>query len=143
MIIKSNESGLIYILLFGGQYGSFTLYAYNVQGNCLNRFLVESWKPCLNISYGPIHKLFARASSGSTSLSETSVVGIQVMGILLANGISPYQLTTSVSEQKFFEDLARNLNSRQKQVCQPAAEVSYGGQWGILIKRPPLIHILG
>ena len=85
--------------------------------------MIESWKPCLNISYGPIHKLFARSTSLSTSLSETSVVGIQLLGILLANGLSPYQLTTSVTEQRFFEDLARNLNARQKQVYQPAAEV--------------------
>ena len=86
--------------------------------------MVEAWKPCLNISHGTIHKLFARSDTSSNSLVATSVVGIQLMGILLANGLSPYQLTTMVNEEKFFSDLARNLDFRQKQVYQPAAEVS-------------------
>jgi hypothetical protein len=46
------------------------------------------------------------------------------MGILLANGLNPYQLTTMVTEEKFFSDFARNLDFRQKQVYQPAAEVN-------------------
>jgi hypothetical protein len=86
--------------------------------------MVEAWKPCLNISYGTIYKLFARSCTSSNSLSETSVVGIQLMGILLANGLNPYQLTTMVTEEKFFSDFARNLDFRQKQVYQPAAEVN-------------------
>jgi hypothetical protein len=68
------------------------LFGHKIKQVFVFRFLVEVWKPCLSIQYGTVHKLFARSSASSNSLSNTSLVGIQLMGILLANGLPPYEV---------------------------------------------------
>ena len=88
------------------------------------RTLVECWKSSLNIPYGVIYKFFSNRDVNG----KMQRTGVQLMGIVLANDISPY-MEMSVSENKFYESFLSCLDNRLKEVYAPAAEVT-----GMLLK---------
>ena len=86
--------------------------------------LVECWKTSLNIPYGVIYKLFSNRDVNG----KMQRTGVQLMGIVLANDVSPY-MEISVGENKFYESFLSCLENRLKEVYAPAAEVT-----GMLLK---------
>ena len=53
-----------------------------------------------------------------------NTVGIQVLGVMVVNGIAPYKShTSSVSINTYFEDFTANMDSHKKEVYQASAEV--------------------
>ncbi|XP_060247015.1 DNA-dependent protein kinase catalytic subunit isoform X1 [Meriones unguiculatus] len=82
--------------------------------------LVECWKECLSIPYGLIFENFSRKDPNSKDNS----VGIQLLGIVVANNLPPYDPKCDISSTKYFEALVNNMSFvRYKEVYAAAAEV--------------------
>ncbi|PIK41530.1 putative DNA-dependent protein kinase catalytic subunit [Apostichopus japonicus] len=81
--------------------------------------LVELWKPVLDIPTSVIYNYL----SNKDPASNTNTVGVQLLGVVLANNIHPFSSTSDVDSERFYAALATNLKSRFKQVHAPAAEV--------------------
>ncbi|ELU11183.1 hypothetical protein CAPTEDRAFT_224273 [Capitella teleta] len=52
-----------------------------------------------------------------------NVVGLQIVGVFLANGLSPWQPDAEVSKDRFYQYLAMNMNQPDKQVYSASAEI--------------------
>ncbi|XP_060099810.1 DNA-dependent protein kinase catalytic subunit [Heteronotia binoei] len=81
---------------------------------------VECWKDCLSIPYRII---FERFSGGDANTKDNSV-GIQLLGIVLANNLPPYDPKCEIDNVRYFQALANNMALiRYKEVYAAAAEV--------------------
>ncbi|XP_073085590.1 DNA-dependent protein kinase catalytic subunit isoform X1 [Manis javanica] len=82
--------------------------------------LVECWKDCLSIPYRLIFEKFSSKDSNSKDNS----VGIQLLGIVIANNLPPYDPKCGIENIKYFEALVSNMSFvKYKEVYAAAAEV--------------------
>ncbi|XP_060788690.1 DNA-dependent protein kinase catalytic subunit-like isoform X1 [Neoarius graeffei] len=84
------------------------------------RTIVECWKDCLHIPYNLIFDYY----SGKDPNSKDNSVGLQLLGIVLANELPPYDPTCGVEHDRYFQALANNLSFiRYKEIYSAAAEI--------------------
>ncbi|XP_070603834.1 DNA-dependent protein kinase catalytic subunit [Erythrolamprus reginae] len=82
--------------------------------------VIECWKDCLNIPYRIIFQQF---SAGDPNTKDNSV-GIQLLGIVLANNLPPYDPKCEIDSIRYFQALSNNIALiRYKEVYAAAAEV--------------------
>ncbi|XP_054451411.1 DNA-dependent protein kinase catalytic subunit [Pteronotus mesoamericanus] len=82
--------------------------------------LVECWKDCLSIPYSLIFEKFSRKDPNSKDNS----VGIQLLGIVMANNFPPYNPDCGIESTKYFQALVNNMSFvKYKEVYAAAAEV--------------------
>ncbi|XP_006170510.1 DNA-dependent protein kinase catalytic subunit [Tupaia chinensis] len=82
--------------------------------------LVECWKDCLSIPYRLIFEKFSSKDPNSKDNS----VGIQLLGIVMANNLPPYDPKCGVESTKYFQALVSNMSFvKYKEVYAAAAEV--------------------
>ncbi|XP_028413162.1 DNA-dependent protein kinase catalytic subunit-like [Dendronephthya gigantea] len=80
---------------------------------------VEVWKERIDVPYKLIYERFSNASVNTKENS----VGIQLMGVIVANKITPFKPGCGVDEKRFYQDLVKNLSFKYKDVHGAAAEV--------------------
>ncbi|KAF4110944.1 hypothetical protein G5714_007975 [Onychostoma macrolepis] len=84
------------------------------------RTVVECWKDCLTIPYDLIYERFA----GTDPNSKDNSVGLQLLGIVMANNLPPYDAACGIEHDRYFQSLANNLSFiRYKEVYAAAAEI--------------------
>ncbi|KAF4089760.1 hypothetical protein AMELA_G00069750 [Ameiurus melas] len=84
------------------------------------RTIVECWKDCLHIPYNLIFGFY----SGKDPNSKDNSVGLQLLGIVLANDLPPYDPACGIEHDRYFQSLANNLSFiRYKEVYSAAAEI--------------------
>uniref|UniRef100_A0A452TWS2 DNA-dependent protein kinase catalytic subunit n=1 Tax=Ursus maritimus TaxID=29073 RepID=A0A452TWS2_URSMA len=82
--------------------------------------LVECWKDCLSIPYRLIFEKFSSKDPNSKDNS----VGIQLLGIVMANNLPPYDPKCGIESLKYFQALVGNMSFvKYKEVYAAAAEV--------------------
>ncbi|XP_017172381.1 DNA-dependent protein kinase catalytic subunit isoform X2 [Mus musculus] len=82
--------------------------------------LVECWKECLSIPYRLIFEKFSHKDPNSKDNS----VGIQLLGIVIANNLPPYDPNCDITSAMYFEALVNNMSFvKYKEVYAAAAEV--------------------
>ncbi|GAB5583955.1 DNA-dependent protein kinase catalytic subunit isoform X1 [Prionailurus iriomotensis] len=82
--------------------------------------LVECWKDCLSIPYRLIFEKFSSKDPNSKDNS----VGIQLLGIIMANNLPPYDPKCGIESVKYFQALVTNMSFvKYKEVYAAAAEV--------------------
>ena len=81
--------------------------------------LIELWKDRLVPPTVILHQLIANADIKS----KENAVGLNLFGLLLANGILPYHLTNDLAEEKFNETLLKNMKNASRSIYAAAAEV--------------------
>uniref|UniRef100_A0A8C0TF90 DNA-dependent protein kinase catalytic subunit n=1 Tax=Canis lupus familiaris TaxID=9615 RepID=A0A8C0TF90_CANLF len=82
--------------------------------------LVECWKDCLSVPYRLIFEKFSSKDPNSKDNS----VGIQLLGIVMANNLPPYDPKCGIERIKYFEALVSNMSFvKYKEVYAAAAEV--------------------
>ncbi|XP_052014740.1 DNA-dependent protein kinase catalytic subunit isoform X2 [Apodemus sylvaticus] len=82
--------------------------------------LVECWKECLSIPYRLIFEKFSHKDTNSKDNS----VGIQLLGIVIANNLPPYDPKCDITSAMYFEALVNNMSFvKYKEVYAAAAEV--------------------
>nr|XP_055174250.1 DNA-dependent protein kinase catalytic subunit isoform X3 [Nyctereutes procyonoides] len=82
--------------------------------------LVECWKDCLSVPYRLIFEKFSNKDPNSKDNS----VGIQLLGIVMANNLPPYDPKCGIESIKYFEALVSNMSFvKYKEVYAAAAEV--------------------
>lgn len=82
--------------------------------------LVECWKDCLSIPYRLIFEKFSSKDHNSRDNS----VGIQLLGIVMANNLPPYDPKCGIECLKYFQVLVNNMSFiKYKEVYAAAAEV--------------------
>ncbi|XP_063182908.1 DNA-dependent protein kinase catalytic subunit [Chroicocephalus ridibundus] len=82
--------------------------------------VVECWKNCLSIPYSLI---FEKFSSGDSDTKDNSV-GIQLLGIVLANNLPPFDPKCEIDRVRYFQALTSNMGClKYKEVYAAAAEV--------------------
>ncbi|XP_021104653.1 DNA-dependent protein kinase catalytic subunit isoform X3 [Heterocephalus glaber] len=82
--------------------------------------LVECWKDCLSIPYRLIFEKFSSRDPNSKDNS----VGIQLLGIVMANSLPPYDPKCGIESTKYFQALVNNMSFvKYKEVYAAAAEV--------------------
>ncbi|XP_078072249.1 DNA-dependent protein kinase catalytic subunit isoform X3 [Mustelus asterias] len=82
--------------------------------------VVECWKDCLSIPYSLIFERFA----GTDPNTKDNSVGIQLLGIVLANNMPPYDPKCAIDSERYFQRLVHNISfTRYKEVYAAAAEV--------------------
>ncbi|XP_069369172.1 DNA-dependent protein kinase catalytic subunit isoform X2 [Paralichthys olivaceus] len=84
------------------------------------RTLVECWKDCLHVPYGLIFKRFC----GTDPNSKDNSVGLQLLGIILANNLPAYDASCEIEYERYIQSLTNNLSFvRYKDVYSAAAEI--------------------
>ncbi|XP_057593505.1 DNA-dependent protein kinase catalytic subunit isoform X2 [Hippopotamus amphibius kiboko] len=82
--------------------------------------LVECWKGCLSIP----HRLIFEKFSSKDPNSKDNSIGIQLLGIVVANGLPPYDPKCGIESVKYFQALVHNMSLvKYKEVYAAAAEV--------------------
>ncbi|XP_058033644.1 DNA-dependent protein kinase catalytic subunit [Ahaetulla prasina] len=82
--------------------------------------VIECWKDCLSIPYGIIFQQF----SGEDHNTKDNSVGIQLLGIVLANNLPPYDPKCEIDSISYFQALSNNIALKKyKEVYAAAAEV--------------------
>ncbi|XP_068381983.1 DNA-dependent protein kinase catalytic subunit isoform X2 [Eschrichtius robustus] len=82
--------------------------------------LVECWKDCLSIPY---RLMFEKFSSKDPNSKDNSI-GIQLLGIVMANDLPPYDPKCGIESVKYFQPLVNNMSFvKYKEVYAAAAEV--------------------
>ncbi|XP_044937720.1 DNA-dependent protein kinase catalytic subunit isoform X2 [Mustela putorius furo] len=82
--------------------------------------LVECWKDCLSVPYRLIFEKFSNKDPNSKDNS----VGIQLLGIVIANNLPPYDPKCGIESIKYFQALVNNMSFvKYKEVYAAAAEV--------------------
>ncbi|XP_044600073.2 DNA-dependent protein kinase catalytic subunit [Equus asinus] len=82
--------------------------------------LVECWKDCLSIPYRLIFEKFSSTDPNSKDNS----VGIQLLGIVMANNLPPYDPKCGIESIKYFQALVNNMSFvKYREVYAAAAEV--------------------
>ncbi|XP_056629192.1 DNA-dependent protein kinase catalytic subunit isoform X2 [Triplophysa dalaica] len=84
------------------------------------RTVVECWKDCLTVPYDLIYERFA----GTDPNSKDNSVGLQLLGIVMANNLPPYDVASGIDHDRYYHSLASNLSFiRYKEVYSAAAEI--------------------
>ncbi|KAM8881271.1 DNA-dependent protein kinase catalytic subunit [Synchiropus picturatus] len=84
------------------------------------RTLVECWKDCLHVPYSLIFERFSGTDKDSTDNS----VGLQLLGIILANNLPAYNASCGIDYDRYVQSLTTNLTfTRYKDVYAAAAEI--------------------
>ncbi|XP_073924597.1 DNA-dependent protein kinase catalytic subunit isoform X2 [Castor canadensis] len=82
--------------------------------------VVECWKECLSIPYTLIFEKFSSQDPNSKDNS----IGIQLLGIVMANNLPPYDPNCGIEDIKYFQALTNNMSFvKYKEVYAAAAEV--------------------
>ncbi|XP_054250756.1 DNA-dependent protein kinase catalytic subunit [Indicator indicator] len=82
--------------------------------------VIECWKNCLFIPYSLI---FEKFSNGDPDTKDNSV-GIQLLGIVLANNLPPFDPKCEIERVRYFQALISNMGLlKYKEVYAAAAEV--------------------
>ncbi|KAJ8280685.1 hypothetical protein GJAV_G00057750 [Gymnothorax javanicus] len=81
--------------------------------------VVECWRPCLDVPYGLIYEQFSRKDPSSKDNS----VGLQLLGIVLANNLPPYDPRCGVEYERYVQALTSNLTFSFKEIFSAAAEI--------------------
>uniref|UniRef100_A0A8C5WDN6 DNA-dependent protein kinase catalytic subunit n=1 Tax=Leptobrachium leishanense TaxID=445787 RepID=A0A8C5WDN6_9ANUR len=94
------------------------VYRHNLE---ITKTVLECWKDCLHIPYKIIYDGF----SGTDPNKKDNSIGIQLLGLVLANNFSPFSDSEqAVGYEKYFQALTNNLAfTRFKEVYIAAAEV--------------------
>ncbi|CAI9557295.1 unnamed protein product, partial [Staurois parvus] len=81
---------------------------------------LECWKDCLSVPYKVIYEGF----SGTDPDKKDNSVGIQLLGLAVANNFPPFDQKCGIDSDRYFKALANNLTfTRFKEVYAAAAEV--------------------
>ncbi|XP_071387705.1 DNA-dependent protein kinase catalytic subunit [Centroberyx affinis] len=84
------------------------------------RTLVECWKDCLHVPYSLIYERFC----GSDPNSKDNSVGLQLLGIVLANSLPAHDASCGIDYDRYIQSLANNLSfTRYKDIYAAAAEI--------------------
>ncbi|XP_014836896.1 PREDICTED: DNA-dependent protein kinase catalytic subunit [Poecilia mexicana] len=84
------------------------------------RALVECWKNCLHVPYSLIYDRFC----GTDPNSKDNSVGLQLLGIILANNLPAYDASCGIEYERYIQSLGNNLSfTRYKDVYSAAAEI--------------------
>ncbi|XP_068437827.1 DNA-dependent protein kinase catalytic subunit [Clinocottus analis] len=84
------------------------------------RTLVECWKDCLHVPYGLIYERFR----GMDPNSKDNSVGLQLLGIILANNLPAYNASCGIEYDGYIQSLTNNVSFvRYKDVYAAAAEI--------------------
>ncbi|XP_047423865.1 DNA-dependent protein kinase catalytic subunit isoform X2 [Mugil cephalus] len=84
------------------------------------RTLVECWKDCLHVPYSVIYDQFR----GTDPNSKDNSVGLQLLGIILANNLPAYDASCGIEYDRYIQSLTNNLSFvRYKEVYSAAAEI--------------------
>ncbi|KAF7660907.1 hypothetical protein LDENG_00272900 [Lucifuga dentata] len=84
------------------------------------RTMVECWKDCLHVPYSLIYERFCSSDENSKDNS----VGLQLLGIILANSLPAYDASCGIEYERYIQSLANNLSFvRYKDVYAAAAEI--------------------
>ncbi|KAL4648766.1 DNA-dependent protein kinase catalytic subunit isoform X1 [Arapaima gigas] len=82
--------------------------------------VVECWKDCLVVPYSLLYEQFA----GTDLNSSANSVGLQLLGIILANNLSPYDPMCEIEYDRYIKSLVNNLAcTRFKEIYATAAEI--------------------
>uniref|UniRef100_A0A8C7SL94 DNA-dependent protein kinase catalytic subunit n=1 Tax=Oncorhynchus mykiss TaxID=8022 RepID=A0A8C7SL94_ONCMY len=85
------------------------------------RTVVECWKDCLDVPYNLIYERFC----GTDPNSKDNSVGLQLLGIILANSLPAYDARKcDIEYDRYIQSLTNNLAfTRYKEVYSAAAEI--------------------
>ncbi|XP_070783882.1 DNA-dependent protein kinase catalytic subunit [Enoplosus armatus] len=84
------------------------------------RTLVECWKDCLHVPYSLIHERFC----GTDPNSKDNSVGLQLLGIILANNLPAYDASCGIEYERYIQSLTNNVSFvRYKDIYAAAAEI--------------------
>ncbi|XP_034415705.1 DNA-dependent protein kinase catalytic subunit [Cyclopterus lumpus] len=84
------------------------------------RTLVECWKDCLHVPYSLIYERFR----GMDPNSKDNSVGLQLLGIILANNLPAYEASCGIEYDGYIQSLTNNVSFvRYKDVYAAAAEI--------------------
>ncbi|XP_042366176.1 DNA-dependent protein kinase catalytic subunit [Plectropomus leopardus] len=84
------------------------------------RTLVECWKDCLHVPYSLIYERFR----GTDPNSKDNSVGLQLLGIILANNLPAYDASCGIEYGGYMQSLTNNVSFvRYKEVYAAAAEI--------------------
>ncbi|CAG5895668.1 unnamed protein product [Menidia menidia] len=84
------------------------------------RTLVECWKDCLHVPYSLIYDRFC----GTDPNSKDNSVGLQLLGIILANNLPAYNPSCGIEYERYIQSLTCNMSFvRYKEVYSAAAEI--------------------
>uniref|UniRef100_A0A3Q4AQN1 DNA-dependent protein kinase catalytic subunit n=1 Tax=Mola mola TaxID=94237 RepID=A0A3Q4AQN1_MOLML len=84
------------------------------------RTLVECWKDCLHVPYSLIYERFC----GIDPNSKDNSVGLQLLGIVLANNLPAYEASCGIEYGRYIESLTKNVSFvRYKDIYAAAAEI--------------------
>ncbi|KAK2858626.1 hypothetical protein Q5P01_003246 [Channa striata] len=84
------------------------------------RTLVECWKDCLHVPYSLIYERFR----GTDPNRKDNSVGLQLLGIILANNLPAYDASCGIEYDRYIEFLTNNVSFvRYKEVYSAAAEI--------------------
>ncbi|XP_044032842.1 DNA-dependent protein kinase catalytic subunit isoform X2 [Siniperca chuatsi] len=84
------------------------------------RTLVECWKDCLHVPYSLIYERFC----GTNPNSKDNSVGLQLLGIILANNLPAYDASCGIEYERYIQSLTNNVSFvRYKDVYAAAAEI--------------------
>ncbi|XP_070708776.1 DNA-dependent protein kinase catalytic subunit [Pempheris klunzingeri] len=84
------------------------------------RTLVECWKECLHVPYSLIYERFC----GTNPNSKDNSVGLQLLGIILANKLPAYDASCGIEYGRYIQSLTNNVSFvRYKDVYAAAAEI--------------------
>ncbi|XP_029105413.1 DNA-dependent protein kinase catalytic subunit-like [Scleropages formosus] len=82
--------------------------------------VVECWKDCLVVPYSLMYEQFA----GTDLNSKDNSVGLQLLGIILANNLPPYDAMCEIEQERYIRSLVNNLSFiRFKEIYSTAAEI--------------------
>ncbi|XP_012711305.2 DNA-dependent protein kinase catalytic subunit [Fundulus heteroclitus] len=84
------------------------------------RTLVECWKDCLHVPYSLIYERFC----GTDPNSKDNSVGLQLLGIILANNLPAYDASCGIQYERYIQALSSNVSfTRYKEVYSAGAEI--------------------
>ncbi|XP_065804989.1 DNA-dependent protein kinase catalytic subunit isoform X1 [Labrus bergylta] len=84
------------------------------------RTLVECWKDCLHVPYSLIYDRFC----GTDPNSKDNSVGLQLLGIILANNLPAYDASCGIQYDMYIQCLTNNVSFvRYREVYAAAAEI--------------------
>ncbi|XP_068160133.1 DNA-dependent protein kinase catalytic subunit [Antennarius striatus] len=84
------------------------------------RTLVECWKDCLHVPYSLIYERFC----GTDPNSKDNSVGLQLLGIILANQLPAYDGSCGIEYERYIQSLTNNLSFvKYKEIYAAVAEI--------------------
>nr|CAD7572621.1 unnamed protein product [Timema californicum] len=107
-------SEILHFLIANIHHNRRDIFKHNLE---VIKTLVEVWKPCLSI---PKQQLLDGIVPKGGPDSRDTETGIQLVGVMLANDIHPWSET---GKKLFLDKLLSNLDSNQREVYLPCAEV--------------------